>query len=120
MSITRDHNEWLSLVPNSGPFLSLPVLAQAFPQGLDAHDADHARRLRMAFVEWDTNQLSNRPDPAIHRAWIKLVLGETLGYDKLLAEGQEIPPTLKSEIVGCGEKVRPDFIVNDPVTRTAR
>ena len=37
MSITRDHNEWLSLVPISGPFLSLPVLAQAFPQGLDAH-----------------------------------------------------------------------------------
>jgi hypothetical protein len=46
---------------------ALPVLAQAFPQGLDAHDADHARRLRMAFFEWDTNQLSNRPDPAIHR-----------------------------------------------------
>ena len=36
MSITRHHNEWLSLVPNSGPFLSLPVLANAFPQGLDA------------------------------------------------------------------------------------
>jgi hypothetical protein len=120
MSITRDHNEWLSLVPISGPFLSLPVLAQAFPQGLDAHDADHVRRLRMAFVEWDGNQLSNRPDPAIHRAWIKLVLGETLGYDKLLAEGQEIPPTLKSEIVGCGEKVRPDWIVNDPTSKKAR
>jgi hypothetical protein len=28
MSITRHHNEWLSLVPNSGPFLSLPVLVQ--------------------------------------------------------------------------------------------
>lgn len=24
----------------SGPFLSLPVLMEAFPQGLDAHDAD--------------------------------------------------------------------------------
>jgi hypothetical protein len=120
VSITRHHNEWLSLVTISGPFLSLPVLAQAFPQGLDAHDAEHARRLRMAFVEWDTNQLGNRPDPAIHPAWIKLVLGETLGYDKLLADGQEIPPTLKSEIVGCGEKVRPDFIVNDPVTSKAR
>jgi hypothetical protein len=120
MSIIRTHSDWLSLVPNSGPFLSLPVLAQAFPQGLDAHDVDHARRLRMAFVEWDGNQLGNRPDPAIHRAWIKLVLGETLGYDKRLAEGQEIPPTLKSEIVGCGEKVRPDFIINDPVSKTAR
>jgi hypothetical protein len=63
MSITRHHNDWLSLVPNSGPFLSLPVLAQ----GLDAHDLDHARRLRMAFNEWDEDQSGNRPQPGIHR-----------------------------------------------------
>ena len=80
MSITRHHIEWLSLVPNSGPFLSLPVLAQAFPQGLDSHDADHARQLRTAFNEWDEDQLSKRPDPGIHPAWIKSVLEETLGY----------------------------------------
>ena len=30
MSLTRHHNEWLSLVPNSGPFLSLPVLMMVF------------------------------------------------------------------------------------------
>jgi hypothetical protein len=120
MSITRHHNEWLSLVPNSGPFLSLPVLAQAFPQGLDAHDADHARRLRIAFEEWDDNQLGRRPDSAMHRVWIKLVLGETLGYDELLAEKQEIPQTLKSEVAEYGVTLRPDWIVNDPTTKTAR
>ena len=120
MSITRHHNDWLSLVPNSGPFLSLPVLSSAFPQGLDAHDADHARRLRMAFDEWDDNQLSKRPDPGLHRAWLKFVLGETLGYDGLLAEGQAIPPTLKSEVAEYGEPLRPDWIVNDPATKKAR
>ena len=120
MSITRHHNEWLSLVPNSGPFLSLPVLAQAFPQGLDAHDADHARRLRMAFDEWDDNQLGKRPDPGLHRAWMKFVLAETLGYDELLAEGQAIPQTLKSEVAEYGETLRPDRIVNDPATKKAR
>jgi type I restriction-modification system DNA methylase subunit len=120
MSITRHHNEWLSLVPNSGPFLSLPVLAQAFPQGLDAHDADHARRLRMAFDEWDDNQLGKRPDPGLHRAWMKFVLAETLGYDELLAEGQAIPQTLKSEVAEYGETLRPDWIVNDPTTKKAR
>ena len=120
MSITRHHNDWLSLVPNSGPFLSLPVLASAFPQGLDAHDADHARRLRMAFDEWDDNQLSNRPDPGLHRAWVKFVLGETLGYEELLAEGQAIPTTLKSEVAEYGETLRPDWIVNDPATKKAR
>lgn len=120
MSITRHHNEWLSLVPNSGPFLSLPVLAQAFPQGLDVHDADHARRLRMAFDEWDDNQLGKRPDSGLHRAWMKFVLGETLGYEELLAEGQAIPTTLKSEVAEYGETLRPDWIVNDPATKKAR
>jgi hypothetical protein len=120
MSITRHHNDWLSLVPISGPFLSVPVLAQAFPQGLDAHDPDHARRLRMAFDEWEDNQLGHRPDPGIHRAWIKLVLGETLGYDELLAEGQAIPQTLKSEVAEYGETLRPDWIINDPATKKAR
>ncbi len=117
MSITRHHNEWLSLVPNSGPFLSLPVLAQAFPQGLDAHDADHARRLRMAFVEWDDNQLGNRPDPAIHRAWIKLVLGETLGYDNCSPRGRRFRRRSRARLSSYGETVRPEFIVNDPVTK---
>ncbi|MEX1098590.1 MAG: hypothetical protein WED34_21265 [Planctomycetales bacterium] len=120
MSISRHHNDWLSLVPNSGPFLSLPVLAQTFPQGLDAHDADHARRLRLAFDEWDDNQLSARPDPGLHRAWMKFVLGETLGYDETLAERQEIPQSLKSDVAEYGETLRPDWIVNDPATKKAR
>ena len=120
MSITRHHNEWLTLVPNSGPFLSLPVLTQAFPQGLDAHDPDHARRLRMGFNEWDDDQSGPRPDPAIHRAWIKLVLGETLGFGDLLAGGQAIPQTLKSEIAEYCETLRPDWVVNDPATSKAR
>ena len=38
MSIARHHAEWLSLLEISGPFLSMPVLLRAFPQGLDAHD----------------------------------------------------------------------------------
>jgi hypothetical protein len=113
MSITRHHNEWLSLVPNSGPFLSLPVLAQVFPQGLHAHDVEHARRLRHAFDEFDA-------DPSLHRAWVKFVLGETLGFEELLAEGQAIPQTLKSEVAEYGETLRPDWIVNDPATKKGR
>ena len=120
VSITRHHNEWLKLVPNSGPFLSLPVLSEVFPQGLDAHDADHARRLRLAYNEWDDNQLGKRPDPALHRAWQRFVLAETLGFDELLAEGQAIPQTLKSEVAEYGETLRPDWIVCDPETKKAR
>jgi len=120
VSITRHHNDWLRLVPNSGPFLSLPVLALTFPQGLHAHDAEHARRLRQAFGEWDDDQLRQRPDPVVHRAWVRFVLGETLGHDELLAEGQEIPQSLKSEEAQYGETLRPDWIVTDPATKKVR
>ena len=72
MPIARDHNDWLRLVPSSGTFLNLPVLAVEFPQGLDAHDAEHARRIRLAFDEPKDNQLAGRPDPGLHPAWINL------------------------------------------------
>ena len=51
MSSSRHHAEWLSLIEVSGPFLSVPVLERVFPQGLDAHDPDHVRVLRLAFDE---------------------------------------------------------------------
>lgn len=120
MSITRHHNDWLRLVPNSGPFLSLPVLALTFPQGLNAHDAEHARRLRQAFGEWDDDQLGQWPDPVVHRAWVRFVLGETLGFEELLAEGQEIPQSLRSEEAQYGETLRPEWIVTDPATKRVR
>jgi hypothetical protein len=78
MSTARHHAEWLSLVEASGPFVSLPVLLEVFPQGLDAHDPDHMRRLKLAHEEWEDNQQGTRPDPALHRAWIEFVLTETL------------------------------------------
>jgi hypothetical protein len=52
MSTARHHAEWLSLVEASGPFLSLPVLVKAFPNGLDAHDPEHLKLLRLAYEEW--------------------------------------------------------------------
>ena len=52
MSIARHHNEWLSLVPVSGPFLSMPVLMRVFPQGLGGHEPEHFRTLRLAYEVW--------------------------------------------------------------------
>ncbi|MBI2953114.1 MAG: restriction endonuclease, partial [Chloroflexi bacterium] len=78
MSIARHHAEWLSLLEISGPFLSMPVLMRAFPQGLDAHDSELAQTLRIVYEEWLDNQRGLQPDPAIHRAWIEWVLRNVL------------------------------------------
>ena len=116
MSILKYHAEWLSLIEISGPFLSLPILKKVFPQGLDAHDADHFRMLRQVHEEWDANQHGYNPDPVIHTQWVKWVLRNTLELEDVLIEGQEIPQTLKAEIEEPQhrETLRPDMVVMGP------
>ena len=45
MSIARQHAEWLSLIEVSGPFLSMPVLLDVFPQGLEKNEQKVEQRL---------------------------------------------------------------------------
>jgi hypothetical protein len=111
MSIARHHAEWLSLVEANGPFLSLQVLLDAFPQGLEAHDPEHYRLLKQAYQEWQ----NNHHDPAIHQTWIKWVLTQTLEYpDQILLQGQDIPQNLQLKITEYQETVRPDYVLISP------
>jgi hypothetical protein len=111
----RHHADWLSLVEVSGPFVSMPVLEKVFPQGLDAHEPEYVRSLRLAYDEWEDNQSGRRPSTAIHNAWIKFVLKETLGYtDEVLAEGQAIPAGIKATVAEHGETLRPNFVLRNP------
>ncbi|MBI3966544.1 MAG: hypothetical protein HY329_13000, partial [Chloroflexi bacterium] len=112
MSVARHHAEWLSLVEVSGPFLSMPVLLRAFPQGLDDLDVDLARLAHSAYEEWLDDQGGTRPDPAIHRAWIRFVLGEVLGFTPdALVEGPALPEALTAKVAEHGETLRPDLAV---------
>src|SRR5690242_4653611 len=111
MNTARHHTEWLSLVEVSGPFLTMPVLERVFPQGLEPHDPDHVRTLRLACEEWEDHQQSARPNLALHHAWIKFVLQQTLGFpDEVLAQGQAISQTLKATVAEHGETLRPDLV----------
>jgi hypothetical protein len=115
MSNKRHHAEWLSLVEVSGPFLTMPVLERVFTTGLDAHDPEQARMLRTAYDEWQENQEGRRPSQAVHNAWIKFVLTQTLGLPgEVLAEGQAIPATIKATVSEHGETLRPDYLVRNP------
>jgi hypothetical protein len=121
MSIARHHTEWLSLVPVSGPFLSLPVLMDAFSSGLEPHDPDHMRLLRQRYAEWQELSEKHRGDPTPRQQWIRWVLSQTLEYDdKVLVEGQAIPQTLQVEIPEHHEFLRPDFVLNDSATGKPR
>ena len=104
MSVSRHHADWLSLVESSGPFLSLPVLMRAFPQGLDPRDPEQAKQLRLAYEEWQEN-----PNLAAkQRVWVMHVLTQVLLHPKeLLAEGQTLPPGLTATMAEYGEILRP-------------
>jgi hypothetical protein len=106
--ITRHHADWLSLVEVSGPFLSLPVLGRALPQGLDAVDPEVAATVRRAHTEW-------QDEPALQGQWVRWVLGELLGFGAgVLVEGPAVPATLAHAVPEHGETLRPDLAVLEP------
>lgn len=125
MSIAHHHAEWLSLLEVSGPFLSMPVLLRAFPQGLDAPDADLRRDLRPVYEEWLDNQGSLHPDPAIHRAWVEWVLRKVLEFPDEVLKTQDAGSKKQEAgkdaaftvtLAEYGETLAPDFVVTDPAS----
>ena len=110
-SIAKHHAEWLSLVETSGPFLSMPVLMRVFPQGLEPHEPDRSRALRLAHEEWEEKQ----HQAPVHNAWIRHVLHDVLEYDEsVLMTGQDIPQSLQISIPGHGDVIRPDVVLQNP------
>jgi len=111
MSVTRHHADWLSLVEVSGPFVSLPVLLRAFPQGLEPRDPAQAKMLRTAYEEWQDNPTA----PGKQSAWVRHVLTAVLGYpENQITEGQTLPAGLQAYMPEMGETLRPDFALVGP------
>jgi len=110
----RHHAEWLSLVEASGPFLSLQVLLEAFPQGLDGHDSEQFQLLSQVYQEWLDNQQTEAKQ-AIHQAWVQWVLENVLAFPKeVLRSGQDIPTGLSVTVAEYQELLRPDWVVVNP------
>lgn len=103
-----NHLEWLRLVEVSGPFLSLPVLKEALPQGLEADDRDVRAELKAAHSEW-TEKANDR---AYHTQWIRFVLGRALELGpEVLVDGPGVPANLRVRVAVHHEDLRPDFAV---------
>ena len=103
-TISQRHAEWSGLLRPDGPFIAVPVLAEAFPQYLDTIPDDTLDKLRLAWSE-----VSESPD-TLTPPWYDLVLRELLAYTpQLLAETPGLPPDLMA-----GPGLKPDAIVYGP------
>ncbi|MGF6153709.1 Eco57I restriction-modification methylase domain-containing protein [Pseudomonas fluorescens] len=123
MSQDNNHDEWLSLIEISGPFLAVPALKKAFPQGLEAVDGRVRKYLRQAYDEWCEARDNDDPQlEELHRAWIHEVLARGLEYDEndsgeSLKRGEAIPPTLHIALPEHGVTLSPDYaLVNGQKT----
>jgi hypothetical protein len=82
MARTSEPVAWLSLLDISGPFLVGAVLEQAYPQGLEKIETPRRQRLRAAYYEWiDAVEELDQQLPALHDAWVRMVLEDCLEYD---------------------------------------
>ena len=66
-------HEWLDLIDISGPFLAVPVLKNAFPQGLDQLDPKNQKKpVRQAYDEW--REALDEGDPKIAHDFINVLV----------------------------------------------
>lgn len=108
--IDEQHAEWLGLLRPEGPFLTVPVLVEALPHGLDTVPDDTRDRIRRGWAE-----VQDAPD-LLGPAWVELILGELLGYPASTRTGDAVG------IAGSGD-LRPDAVLSGPQAgggRTAR
>ena len=115
VSVASHHAEWLSLLDVSGPFLSVPVLKDALPNGLDAHDPLVAGELRAALDEWSELDTGGPSDSAeAQRAFVRFVLADVLGFDPdVLAWDPSVTERFRATVQPEGVTVEPDAVVLD-------
>ncbi|WP_409260517.1 Eco57I restriction-modification methylase domain-containing protein [Pseudomonas putida] len=119
MSQHDHHHDWLSLIEISGPFLAVPVLKEAFPQGLEGLDVTKRKRLRQAYEEW--REALETDDPQfieLNAAWIDEVLSRGLELDEggkgdVLKRTNWCAANLQGRLPEHGVTLSPDLAVID-------
>jgi hypothetical protein len=119
MSTISVHDDWLSLIEISGPFLAVPVLKEAFPQGLEELDATKRKRLRQAYEEWrEALELEDAQFAELHVAWVDEVLSRGLelnedGKGDVLKPADWCADNLQVSLPEHGVTLSPDLAVID-------
>jgi hypothetical protein len=119
MSAPTVHDDWLSLIEISGPFLAVPVLKEVFPQGLEGLDGIKKKRLRQGYEEWrEALDLEDVQFAELHAAWIEEVLSRGLELDEdgkggVLKRGDWCAANLKASLHEHGVTLSPHLAVVD-------
>lgn len=119
MTTPVQHHDWLSLIEISGPFLAVPVLKDAFPQGLEELDGTKRKRLRQAYEEWrEALEMEDAQFAELHVAWIDEVLSRGLELDEdgrgdVLKRADWCAANLKASLPEHGVTLSPDLAVID-------
>jgi hypothetical protein len=113
-AIARYHAEWLSLMDVSGPFLSVPVLSEVFPNGLVSHDAVIAVELRAAYDDWSDPAGAGYADSdAVHRAFVDFVLHRVLGLrgDDIVRDAESLKADFSAGMSTPTVTLVPDAVI---------
>ncbi|WJK41579.1 hypothetical protein O7608_03890 [Solwaraspora sp. WMMA2056] len=104
----EQHAEWLGLLGTDGPFLTVPVLTVALPDGLDTVPDEVRQRIRQGWGE-----ILDAPPDLLAPAWVELILTELLRYP---ASARGDGTALPSEILAGADRRRrrPDWIMYGP------
>ena len=111
-AVADEHNEWLSLLDVSGPFLTLPVLLQEMPDGLDRLPPEAMPLLRAALALRDD---ARDPEQGC-RDCVLAVLTDLLGYDaSVLVPAADMGAACPGlSLPEMGEELRPDWLLLPP------
>ncbi|ERH17850.1 hypothetical protein HMPREF1549_02308 [Actinomyces johnsonii F0510] len=100
-STAQQHRQWLGLVDTEGPFLSVPVLTDLYPQGIPGLSRERREMLRAAkpaldraWDAWDADRDSDSTLASFRRArdaWVDTVLTEVLGWGGFWTTAQGRP-----------------------------
>lgn len=107
---TAEHKEWISLIDVSGPFLTMPVLNEVLPNGLDQIPSEVTSGLRIAFAEKDESPLKD----ASVRKFISYVLESALEYDSDVLHPASSYENISLNLPEFQEEIRPDFVLASP------
>jgi hypothetical protein len=115
MSAASEYAELLKLIEVSGPFLSLPVFKEVFPQGFAKDSSELTREVKERYLEWSTARTHARSlvSPG-EREWLRIVFTRLLGWPTgRISEENAIPQNISHFVALHHETLRPDVVLNE-------